>query len=80
MPLPDRGPRHRLPVTWRPYLFAAIQSCLTSGFATGVAALQLKGASLTGWLFAWGVAWVLVLPVVVVAAPFIRRLVERMTG
>lgn len=69
----------RLPNAWRPYLFAATQASMTTGVATGVAAFQLPGGSFAGWLVAWAVSFAMVLPLVLVAAPVIRRGVEAVT-
>lgn len=58
------------------FVFGVIQSGLTSGVATAIASLSLleTGAFLTNWAKSWAIAWALMLPVVIFAAPFIRRL------
>ena len=63
------------------YVFAVIQSGLTTLIASGIASLPLLGSDrlVRNWLVSWATAWVVMLPVVVVAAPAIRRLAEAMT-
>lgn len=68
----------RLPARYGHYLFAVIQSALTTAIASAVATVQVLGlklAVLPVWLLAWLIAWLTVIPIVLVAAPFIRRIV-----
>ncbi len=62
------------------YVFAVMQSGLTTGVATGVASLPFwsKGFFLH-WLLAWLGSWVVMLPIVIGAAPLLRRLAHRIT-
>jgi hypothetical protein len=57
-------------------VFGIIQSGLTSGVATAIASLSLieTGVFLSNWAKSWAIAWALMLPVVIFAAPFVRRL------
>jgi hypothetical protein len=73
MPRPPRRYAH--------FLFAAIQSALTSSIAAAIASFNLIwiGGFLAHWLRSWAVAWILMLPVVILAAPAILRLSEFMT-
>jgi hypothetical protein len=73
MPRPPRRYAH--------FLFAAIQSALTSSIAAAIASFNLiwVGGFLGHWLWSWAVAWILMLPAVIVAAPAILRLSEFMT-
>jgi Protein of unknown function (DUF2798) len=73
MPRPPRRYAH--------FLFAAMQSALTSSIAAAIASFNLiwAGGFLGHWLRSWAVAWVLMLPVVIIAAPAISRLSEFMT-
>jgi hypothetical protein len=70
-----------LPRRYAHFLFAAMQSALTSSIAAAIASLNLiwAGGFLGHWLRSWAVAWVLMLPVVIIAAPVILRLSEFMT-
>lgn len=63
-------------------LFGVIQAGLTSAVASGVAVMAGPGAApvLQRWLSAWFLSWAMMLPVVVFAAPFIRRAVEALTA
>jgi hypothetical protein len=63
------------------FLFAAIQSALTSSIAAAIASFNLiwVGGFLGHWLRSWAVAWIVMLPVVILAAPAILRLSEFMT-
>ena len=62
------------------YVFAVMQSGVTTGVATGVASVPLwsKGF-LLHWLLAWLGSWVLILPVVIGAAPMLRRFAHKVT-
>jgi hypothetical protein len=58
------------------FVFGVIQSGLTSGVATVIASLSFldTGVFLSNWTKSWAISWALMLPVVLFAAPFIRRL------
>jgi len=72
----------RIPRRFSHVVFGIIQAGLTSAIATSVAVLSNPdgSASLTRWASSWLLSWAMMLPVVVFAAPFIRRAVEAMTG
>ena len=63
------------------FLFGVIQSGLTSSIASAIANLpNLSSGSFTrGWLLSWLAAWLLMLPVVLFAAPFIRNIAHALT-
>jgi hypothetical protein len=71
----------RPPRRYAHFLFAAIQSALTSSIAAAIASFNLiwVGGFLRHWLQSWTVAWIVMLPVVIAAAPVILRLSEFMT-
>ncbi len=71
----------RLSRRYAHYLFAAVQSALTSSIAAAIASSNFIsiGGFLEHWLQSWAVAWIVMLPVVVVAAPAILRLSELLT-
>jgi hypothetical protein len=73
---PDENPRR-----YEHFVFGVVQSGLTCAVAAAIAttphALDLAFAG--RWLNAWALSWVSMLPVVVLAAPMIRRVVRRMT-
>jgi hypothetical protein len=62
-------------------LFGALQSGLTTCLASGVSSIAFlaEGRFLANWLQSWAVSWLLILPVVLVAAPVIRDLSQRLT-
>jgi Protein of unknown function (DUF2798) len=57
------------------YVFGAIQSGLTSLIASGFgsAGMIASGGFLKHWMLAWLTAWAVMLPIVLLAAPIIRR-------
>lgn len=72
----------RLPHRYAPFVFGIIQAGLTTAVATAIATLQTTAFGLrflAYWLSAWGLAWLAMLPVVVVAAPLIQRSVGALT-
>lgn len=73
----------RVPARYSPYLFAMIQAGLTTGIATAIAtyhAVPLGSVFLARWLLSWGIAWITIAPIVIIAAPFIQGLVRRVAG
>jgi uncharacterized protein DUF2798 len=63
-----------IPRRYSHFIFAVIQSGLTSLIAAGIASLPVVvlGQFLMHWLWAWIASWIVMLPVVVLAAPAIR--------
>ncbi|WP_232627889.1 DUF2798 domain-containing protein [Methylobacterium sp. Leaf118] len=63
------------------YVFAVLQSGLTTLLASGIASLPLIDESrfVQHWLWSWLTAWMLMVPVVVMAAPTIRRIALALT-
>jgi len=63
------------------FVFGVIQSGLTSAIAAGIASVPFlaDGSFLGHALRSWVIAWGLMLPVVLFAAPFIRRLSVALT-
>jgi hypothetical protein len=59
-----------IPRRYSHFVFAVIQSGLTSLVAAGIASFP----SITHWLVSWLVAWLVMTPIVVLAAPAIRSL------
>ena len=73
----------RLPQKYAPYVFGVIQAAITTAVATGIATHQLTEFGLLfleRWAFAWLVAWVTMLPVVVLFAPLLQRAVAALTA
>ncbi|MEN9707644.1 MAG: hypothetical protein RIQ68_52 [Pseudomonadota bacterium] len=57
-------------------IFGIVQSGLTSGIASAIATFSGDGGGLLHWLASWLVSWAAMLPIVIFAAPFIKRLVD----
>jgi hypothetical protein len=76
-----KAPMPKLPARYSHFLFGAVQSALTCAVATGIAiAPQWQEVPLfTYWLKSWLVAWFVILPIVLVAAPGIRRVTTLLT-
>lgn len=70
-----------IPRRYSHFVFGVIQSGLTSAIAAAVASLPLtSGPQFVHWLQSWLISWVLMLPVVIFAAPAIRRLAYAVTS
>jgi hypothetical protein len=56
------------------FIFAVIQAGLTCLIAAGIASFPVLTMSqfLAYWLLSWAISWITMLPVVLLAAPFIR--------
>lgn len=72
----------RIPRRYSHFAFGVIQSGLTCAIAAAIASAPFlaQGTFLMHWLRAFGTAWLMMLPIVVLAAPAIYRMVERMTA
>jgi hypothetical protein len=73
----------RLPYRYAPFLYSVIQAGLTTAVATAIATYQSTAFGvlfLEQWLSAWGIAWITMLPLVMVAAPLIQRSVLALTN
>jgi hypothetical protein len=65
-----------IPRRYSHFVYGVIQSGLTCGIAAAIASYPFMqtGNFLVHWLQSWAVSWILMLPVVLFAAPAIRRL------
>ena len=63
------------------FLFAVMQSAITSAVAAAVASANFlsQGVFLYHWLHASLLAWLLMLPVVILFAPFLSKLSDLLT-
>jgi hypothetical protein len=63
------------------FVFGAIQSGLTSAIAAAIASYPFlaDGSFATRWLQSWLLAWLIMMPVVLFAAPAIRALTHFLT-
>lgn len=71
----------RIPRRYNHFVFGIIQSGLTCLVAAGIASFPASGAAefMEHWVFAWLISWAMMLPIVLLAAPFIRTLVNYVT-
>ncbi len=71
----------KIPKEYGHFAFGIIQSGLTTAIASAIATLPLlkEGTFAPHWLRAFAVSWIVMLPVVVVAAPAVRWLANRIT-
>lgn len=65
-----------IPRRFSHFVYAVLQSGLTCAIAAGIASTPFlpQHSFLAHWLRSWGISWVLMLPVVLFAAPAIKRL------
>lgn len=63
------------------FAFAVIQAGLTAGIASGVANFHLikEGMFVLYWIESWLTSWAVMVPIVLFAAPVIRRIVSSMS-
>lgn len=71
----------RIPRRYGHFVFAVVQSGMTSAVAAAVASTPFleESAFLIHWLASWLVAWMIMIPIVLLAAPIIRRIVLAVT-
>jgi hypothetical protein len=71
----------RIPRRFAHFVYGVIQSGVTTAIATGVASFGYlaAGSFLMHWAQSWLFAWIMMLPIVIFAAPAIRRLSFAMT-
>lgn len=70
-----------IPRRFSHFVYGIIQSCLTCALAAAIASLPFLGTgSFTWhWLRSWLLAWLMMLPVVLLAAPAVRGLTRLVT-
>ena len=71
----------RIPRRYAHFVFAVIQSGMTSAIAAAIASTPFldDATFMVHWLTSWLIAWAAMAPIVLLAAPFIRRLVLALT-
>ncbi len=71
----------KIPQRYRHLIFGVIQSGLTCGVAAAIASLPYyaDGSFASHWSHTYLYSWMIMLPVVVIAAPVIRRIVDAIT-
>jgi Protein of unknown function (DUF2798) len=71
----------KLPKRYGHFIFSVIQSCLTCAVAAAIAHFSLDSAGpfISHWLRSWLLSWITILPIALLAAPFIRRVISYLT-
>lgn len=71
----------KVPSRYSHVVYGVIQSGLTCSIAAAISSMPFAGEGLflQQWLRSWGISWIAMLPVILSAAPLIRRLVASMT-
>ncbi|MES2666762.1 MAG: DUF2798 domain-containing protein [Pseudomonadota bacterium] len=59
------------------FILSGLMSCMVSGIAT-LRALGLNPGFFGEWMGSWATSWAVAFPVVLVVAPFTRRVVTRL--
>lgn len=72
----------RIPKRHAYVVFGVMQSGLTCAVAAAIASLSFvrSGAFFGHWSQSWLVAWATMIPVVILASPFIRRVADALTA
>ena len=73
----------RLPQRYAPLVFGIVQAAVTTAVATAIATLPLTGFGILffeRWALAWCLAWITMLPIVILFAPLIQRAVAALTS
>jgi hypothetical protein len=70
-----------IPKRYSHFLFGLIQSGFTCAIAAGIASAPLiqDGLFIRHWFNSWIIAWVIMIPFVLMATPFIRKAVDALT-
>lgn len=72
----------RVDPKFAPFVYGAIQAAITSAIATGIANYQLVGMDMEFfriWARSWSLSWLTMLPIVLLVAPAIQRVVIAIT-
>jgi hypothetical protein len=77
----DGSNMRKIPRRYGHYVFAVIQSGITTALTSGIASAPLFNGMdfLLHWLKTWLIAWAMIIPVAVVPAPLIRGFVNALT-
>ncbi|MGU7774517.1 DUF2798 domain-containing protein [Burkholderia sp. MR1-5-21] len=71
----------KMPSRYSHFAYGVIQAGLTCSISAAIASIPFaeKGLFFQQWLMSWSTSWLTMVPVVLLVAPFVRRMVERMT-
>ena len=72
----------QIPKRYSHFLFGFIQAGLTCAVAAGISSAPFFNSSIfiTQWIKSWAISWLIMTPVVLLAAPVIRNTVDFITG
>jgi hypothetical protein len=72
----------KLPRRYAHFLFAVIQSGMTSAIASVIACFRLAADTswISEWFTSWLAAWAIMVPIVLLAAPAIRSIANVLTS
>lgn len=72
----------KIPSRYSHLAYGVIQTGFTCSISAAIANLPFanQGMFLQHWLRTWGISWLTMVPIVVLAAPLIRRIVDRITS
>ena len=72
----------KIPQHYGHYVFAILQSGVTCAVASAITVFKTDAGDfqIVDWLCAWGLSWLIMLPVVLLFAPVLRKAVEKMTA
>lgn len=71
-----------LPARFAPILFGFLLSCIMSGLVTLIASVKTVGLGVdtfSTWIGSWAFAWPVAFSIVLVVAPFVHRVVNKLT-
>jgi ABC-type bacteriocin/lantibiotic exporter with double-glycine peptidase domain len=70
-----------IPRRFSHFVYGVIQSCLTCAIAAAIASypFMATGTFVLHWVQSWLLAWLMMLPIVLFAAPAIRNLAQVLT-
>ncbi|WP_083214416.1 DUF2798 domain-containing protein [Burkholderia stabilis] len=72
----------KIPSRYSHFAYGVIQAGLTCSISAAISSIPLaeKGLFFQQWLMSWSTSWLVMLPVVLLAAPFVRHMVEGITS
>jgi hypothetical protein len=72
----------KLPRRYAHFIFAIIQSGMTSAIASAIAFFRVatEASSISEWVTSWLAAWATMVPIVLLAAPAIRSIANALTS
>jgi hypothetical protein len=72
----------KIPKRHSHFFYGAVQSALTCAVTSTIANIgfMADGSFMSHWFRLWLFSWLTMLPVVLLAAPFIRRITDRFTS